>query len=82
MLFTPGHEPAHIALYQPDEAILLSGDVIFPGGHGTLDVPGADAGAMDRSLRKLAALPDEVTIHNGHGEPTTIGAERSWLTAV
>ena len=82
VLFTPGHEPAHIALYQPDEAILLSGDVIFPGGHGTLDVQGADAGAMDRSLRKLAALPDEVTIHNGHGEPTTIGAERSWLPAV
>ncbi len=82
VLFTPGHEPAHIALYQPEEAVLLSGDVIFPGGHGTLDVPGADADAMDRSLRKLAALPDGVTVYNGHGDPTTLGVERAWLPAV
>ena len=82
VLFTPGHEPSHIALYAPDEAILLSGDVIFPGGHGTLDVPGADAEAMGRSLRKLAALPDDVTVYNGHGDPTTLGAERSWLPPI
>lgn len=82
VLFTPGHEPSHISLYQPEEAVLLSGDVIFPGGHGTLDVPGADADAMDRSLRKLAALPDEVTIYNGHGDSTTIGAERRWLPTI
>lgn len=82
VLFTPGHEPSHIALYQPDEGVLISGDVIFPGGHGTLDVPGADSAAMDRSLRKLAALPDDVTIYNGHGEPTTLGAERAWLPVV
>ena len=82
VLFVPGHEPSHIALYQPDEGILLSGDVIFPGGHGTLDVPGAEAAAMDRSLRKLAVHPDLVVVYNGHGEPTTLGAERGWLPAV
>lgn len=82
VLFTPGHEPAHIALYAPQEAILLSGDVVFPGGHGTLDVPGADADAMTRSLGKLAALPDDVMVYNGHGEPTTVGAERGWLPTV
>lgn len=82
VLFTPGHEPSHIALYQPEERILISGDVIFPGGHGTLDVPGADAAAMERSLRMLAALPDDVTVYNGHGEPTSLGAERGWLSAV
>ena len=82
VLFTPGHEPAHIALYQPQERILLSGDVIFPGGHGTLDVPGADEADMARSLRKLAALPDDVMVYNGHGDPTTLGAERGWLPSV
>ncbi len=82
VLFTPGHEPSHIALYHPEEAVLLSGDVIFPGGHGTLDVPGGDADAMDRSLRKLAALPDDVTVYNGHGDPTTLGAERGWLPTI
>lgn len=82
VLFTPGHEPFHITLYQPEGAVLLSGDVIFPGGHGTLDVPGADPDAMDRSLRRLAALPDDVTIYNGHGDSTTLGAERGWLPTI
>lgn len=81
VVFTPGHEPAHVALLDLAGGMLFSGDVIFPGGHGTLDVPGADAAAMASSLRKLAKLPDEVTVYNGHGAPTTIGAERGWLPA-
>lgn len=79
VLFVPGHEPSHIALYQPEEKLLFGGDVIFPGGHGTLAIPGADPAEMQRTLRRLAALPDDVTVYPGHGAPTTIGAERSWL---
>lgn len=77
--FTPGHGLAHIALVDTAGRMLFGGDVIFPGGHGTLDVPGAHAAAMASSLRKLATLPDEVTVYDGHGAPTTIGAERGWL---
>lgn len=75
----PGHEPSHIVLYHPTQEIVLGGDVLFPNGHGRLDIPGADADQMRRSLARLAALPDLATVYPGHGLPTTIGAERSWL---
>ncbi|HEV2527948.1 MAG TPA: MBL fold metallo-hydrolase [Thermomicrobiales bacterium] len=79
VLFTPGHEPAHIALFEARLDFLLSGDVIFPGGHGTLDVPSADAGQMRDSLLKLAALPGRTVVYNGHGRTTTLRQERHWL---
>ncbi|MEJ7837196.1 MAG: MBL fold metallo-hydrolase, partial [Thermomicrobiales bacterium] len=37
VLFVPGHERAHIALWCEAEDVLISGDVIFPGGHGTTE---------------------------------------------
>lgn len=75
----PGHEPSHIILYHPEQGLILGGDVLFPNGHGRIDIPGANAADMGRSLARLAALPDSITVYPGHGNPTTIGAERSWL---
>ena len=75
----PGHDPGHIVLVSKPDAIVLGGDVLFPNGHGRIDLPGADAADMQASLKRLAALPDETTVYPGHGLPTTIGAERSWL---
>lgn len=78
VLHLPGHEPSHIALYDAPDHVLFGGDVLFPQGHGRLDIPGADAAAMRRSLARLAALPPEVVVYPGHGHPTTIGDE-TWL---
>ena len=79
VLFLPGHEPGHIGLYSEPDKALFSGDVLFPNGHGRTDLPDSDQAHMDRSLAKLGQLPDDVTVYNGHGLPTTIGAERSWM---
>ncbi|HEV2106771.1 MAG TPA: MBL fold metallo-hydrolase [Thermomicrobiales bacterium] len=79
VMHLPGHDPGHIVLYAPSEGIVLGGDVLFPGGHGRTDIPGSDQATMDRSLARLAALPDAVTVYPGHGRPTTIGAERGWM---
>lgn len=78
VMHLPGHSPEHIGLYSETDRILLSGDVLFPKGHGRTDIPGASDQAMMSSLKRLAALPDDVTVYPGHGAPTTIGAE-SWL---
>lgn len=78
VLHLPGHEPAHIALYSEPDRLLFGGDVLFPNGHGRLDLPGGDALAMRHSLIRLAALPPDVKVYPGHGQPTTIGAE-TWL---
>lgn len=75
----PGHDPGHIVLVSVPDDLVLGGDVLFPNGHGTLDVPGADPAQMRQSLQRLATLPDRVTVYPGHGLPTTIGQERGWL---
>ena len=79
VLHLPGHDEGHIVLYSPHEQVVLGGDVLFPDGHGRTDLPGSDQATMDRSLARLAALPNEITVYPGHGLPTTIGAERAWL---
>lgn len=78
VMHLPGHDPGHIALYSEPDRVLLSGDVLFPNGHGRIDIPGASQTEMTASLKRLAKLPDDVTVYPGHGLPTTIGAE-SWL---
>jgi glyoxylase-like metal-dependent hydrolase (beta-lactamase superfamily II)/predicted metal-dependent phosphoesterase TrpH len=76
---TPGHEESHIILYHEAQGIVLGGDVLFPGGHGRTDIPGSDPAVMRTTLTRFSALPDTVTVYPGHGEPTTIGAERHWM---
>jgi glyoxylase-like metal-dependent hydrolase (beta-lactamase superfamily II) len=82
VLHLPGHDPAHVVLYSPEDRVVLGGDVFFPGGHGTTEIPLADQAAMDRSIARLAALPPDVTVYPGHGLPTTIGAETAWTAPI
>ena len=41
VLHLPGHEPGHIVLYSAEHKTFLGGDVLFPNGHGRIDIPGA-----------------------------------------
>ncbi len=80
VMHLPGHDTAHIALFNNEEKVFLGGDVLFPGGHGRTDLPGTDQEVMNRSLRRLVAeLPAETTVLPGHGAATTIGREAPWI---
>jgi hypothetical protein len=62
------------------DLLLLSGDTVFPGSCGRLDLPGSDPGIMYDSLRTLAALPDALPVYPGHsygGSSSTIGREKA-----
>ncbi len=77
VLFTPGHTPGHISLYEPGAGVVFDGDVLFARGIGRTDLPGGDYETLMRSIReKLLRLPDETRVYPGHGAPTTIGEER------
>ncbi len=76
VIATPGHSPGGVAFYFEEDKLLLSGDSIFRGSIGRSDLPGADPATLAASLKKLLTLPDDVTIHCGHGPATTIGHER------
>ena len=78
VLFTPGHSPGHVTYSVPDEAAVFSGDVLFQGSVGRVDLPGGDWDTLLESLRTLvASLPPETTVYPGHMGITTLGAERA-----
>jgi hydroxyacylglutathione hydrolase len=78
ILHTPGHTEGSICLYFAAEKKLIAGDTLFAGSIGRTDLPG---GSMQKILRSLhntvLSLPDETLVVPGHGELTTIGAERA-----
>jgi glyoxylase-like metal-dependent hydrolase (beta-lactamase superfamily II) len=78
VLFTPGHSPGHVTFSIPDEAAVFSGDVLFQGSVGRIDLPGGDGPTLMRSIRTLVErLPEETTVYPGHMGVTTLGAERA-----
>ena len=74
VLSVPGHSPAHLAYHA--DGCLFSGDVLFAGSVGRVDIPGADWDTLLASIRELARrFPPETAVYPGHGPATTIGAE-------
>lgn len=73
---TPGHTPGGVCYYFPEDKLLLSGDTLFAGSVGRTDFPGGSMAELLNSLRKLMELPDDTLVIPGHGDFTTIGAER------
>ena len=70
----PGHSPAHVAFYA--DGCLFSGDLLFAGSVGRVDLPGADWDTLLDSVRTLAdRYPPETIVYPGHGPQTTLGAE-------
>ncbi|MER3451384.1 MAG: hydrolase [Thermus sp.] len=69
----PGHSPGHVAFLREGE--VYSGDLLFKGGIGRYDLPGADGKALFASLRRLFSLPAQTRVYPGHGPPTDLATE-------
>ncbi len=82
VLHTPGHTAGSVCLVEPDGGLLFSGDTLFAGGWGRVDLPGGSAEAMAASIARLTELENRVTVLPGHGPSTTIGRERAWMDLV
>jgi glyoxylase-like metal-dependent hydrolase (beta-lactamase superfamily II) len=89
VIFTPGHSPGHLtyaiapAQPRPDGSAgegtraLLSGDVLFQGSVGRVDLPGGDWPTLERSIAGLLdAFGDDTVVYPGHMGVTTLGRER------
>ena len=77
VIFTPGHSPGHVTYSIPAEKAIFSGDVLFQGSVGRVDLPGGDGPTLLRSLATLVeTLDPETRVHPGHMGLTTLGAER------
>jgi hydroxyacylglutathione hydrolase len=78
VVFTPGHSPGHVTYAIPSEDALFSGDVLFQGSVGRVDLPGGDWPTLLASIERLVgAYPEETTVYPGHMGLTTLGRERA-----
>jgi glyoxylase-like metal-dependent hydrolase (beta-lactamase superfamily II) len=82
VLHTPGHTEGSVCLQADDEGLLFSGDTLFAGAWGRVDLAGGDPAAMVDSITRLTGLEDHVGVFPGHGAATTIGRERAWMELV
>ncbi len=73
---TPADPAGGACLYVERQKLRLSGDPLFAGSVGRTDLPGSDGRQLQRSLKKLLALPDDTQIIAGHGPQTNMGQER------
>ena len=79
-IHTPGHAPGAVCFHAPDLGCVFTGDTLFQGGPGATGRSFSDEDQIKASIRsKLFVLPDETVVHTGHGDDTTIGAEREAL---
>jgi glyoxylase-like metal-dependent hydrolase (beta-lactamase superfamily II) len=80
-LHTPGHAPGAVCFHAAELGCVFTGDTLFQGGPGATGRSFSDHDTIVSSIReKLFALPDETVVHPGHGEDTTIAAERAGLS--
>jgi glyoxylase-like metal-dependent hydrolase (beta-lactamase superfamily II) len=76
VIFTPGHSIGHLTYSIPDESAIFSGDVLFQGSVGRVDLPGGDWPTLAASIRDLIdAHPAETMVFPGHMGLTTLERE-------
>jgi hydroxyacylglutathione hydrolase len=76
VLFTPGHSPGHVTYAIDGHPAAFSGDVLFQGSVGRVDLPGGDWNVLEGSIAKLLdELTHETVVYPGHMGVTTLGRE-------
>ncbi len=76
-IYTPGHTNCGVCYYSGND--LFCGDTLFLRSCGRWDLPTGDQYTLEKSIReKLYALPDDTSVHCGHGDDTTIGYEKKF----
>jgi hydroxyacylglutathione hydrolase len=78
VISTPGHSPGHVTYSVRGEDAIFSGDVLFQGSVGRVDLPGGDWPTLLASIGRLVdSHPPETVVHPGHMGQTTLAAERA-----
>ncbi len=78
VLSTPGHSPGHVTYALEDDEAIFSGDVLFQGSVGRVDLPGGDWPTLLASIESLLErFGPDTTVYPGHMGITTLGRERA-----
>ncbi|GAA3856582.1 MBL fold metallo-hydrolase [Saccharothrix violaceirubra] len=80
VVHTPGHAPGAVCLHAPALGVVFTGDTLFRGGPGATGRSYSDRPTIiDSIAKRLLTLPPDTTVHTGHGDSTTVGAEAPHL---
>jgi glyoxylase-like metal-dependent hydrolase (beta-lactamase superfamily II) len=82
VLHTPGHTEGSVCLQSGSAGLLFSGDTLFAGAWGRVDLEGGSPEAMVASIARLARLEAGLRVLPGHGPETTIERELPWMELV
>ncbi len=74
---TPGHSKDSLTFYFPKYNIMFTGDFLFNGTIGRMDLPTGNEEDMQNSLKIIAKYDDNITIYPGHGNASTLGTEKA-----
>lgn len=80
ILQTPGHSKDSLTFYFPEENVMFTGDFLFKGTIGRMDLEGGNEEEMRHSLELIFTYPLNIKIYPGHGEPSILGEEKKWYT--
>ncbi len=76
VLHTPGHSAGSLCFFEPQQQLLISGDVVFRhGSFGRVDFPTGNGAVLKESIARLAELPVEMLLP-GHMGIATKGGKR------
>ena len=77
IIHTPGHTIGSISIYCEEEKLLFSGDTLFRGSWGRIDLPTSSFEDIINSItNKLITLPEDTIVYPGHGKSTIIKEEK------
>ena len=74
IMLTPGHTPGGVTIVCEDA--VFTGDTLFRGSCGRVDLPGGDEETELRSLKKICLLEGDYEVYPGHGDSSTLQIER------
>lgn len=78
VIHTPGHAPGAVCFHAESLGTVFTGDTLFSGGPGATGRSFSDFDTIVESIRtRLFALGDDTVVRTGHGDNTTIGAEKA-----
>ena len=78
VMHTPGHTPGSSCFIEQSQRVIFTGDTLFANSCGRTDFDGGNPADMKKSLAALAALSGNYEIYPGHGQKTSLNAERTY----
>ena len=75
---TKGHKEDSITFYFEEDKVMFTGDFLFKGSIGRMDLEGGNEFEMDMSINLIKNYPDDITIYPGHGPKTNLLHEKNF----